>query len=86
LTTPIQGELIYGKGQGVMKTEDGMESATYTFQIIGSFSDKNHPPHGSWFFRTDSNGKLSTLNNLVGIVKGEMMQDNEFVVKVWKWT
>jgi hypothetical protein len=86
LTLPLQKDLVFGKGQGVLKTEDTNESATYTFQFIGSFSDADNPHHGSWYFHTEStNGKLAFLNNKVGMTRGDIQKDNEFVTKIWAW-
>ncbi|VFJ14695.1 hypothetical protein [Candidatus Nitrosocosmicus franklandus] len=50
MTLPLSNNLVKGQGQGILSTLDGNESATYTFQFIGSLKDKTHPPHGNWFF------------------------------------
>ncbi len=67
--TETQG-VVYGEAQGVATTKDGQGMATYTVQGIGrSTSPGKTRFHGSVFYRTTptSGGKLSSLNNIVGV-------------------
>lgn len=86
LTTPISRGLLYGQGQGVLKSTNDGETATYTFQFIGSLTNDSQPPHGSWYIYTNSTEKMAFLNNTVGITRGEIGEKNgKFSTKVWEW-
>jgi hypothetical protein len=84
MTTPIGKDLLYGQGQGILSTKNG-ETATYTFQFIGSLSPDGQLPHGSWYIHTNSTGKMASLNNIVGITQSEIHQGGQFLTKVWEW-
>ena len=86
LTTPISRGLLYGQRQGVLKSTNDRETATYTFQFIGSLTNDSQPPHCSWYIYTNSTEKMAFLNNTVGITRGEIGEKNgEFSTKVWEW-
>jgi hypothetical protein len=84
LTTPLASGLLYGEGQGVLTTKDG-ETATYTFQFVGSLAAGGQAPHGSWYIHTNSTGKMAALNNMVGITHSEIHDDGKFSTRVWEW-
>lgn len=81
------GWIMYGEGQGVVTTKDGQEMATWADQGIGKFSSPRKISfRGSLFFRTNSkNGKLSFLNNLVGVFEYEVDEMGNCSSKVWQW-
>jgi hypothetical protein len=85
--TETQG-VVYGEAQGVATTKDGQGMATYTVQGIGrSTSPGKIRFHGSVFYRTTptSGGKLSSLNNKVGVFEYEEDEQGNCSVKVWEW-
>jgi hypothetical protein len=85
--TETQG-VVYGETQGVATTKDGQGMATYTVQGIGrSTSPGKIRFHGSVFYRTTptSGGKLSSLNNKVGVFEYEEDEQGNCSVKVWEW-
>lgn len=65
------GGVLYGEGQGVITTKDGQGMATWTGQGKGKFTAPGKVSfRGSTFLRTPSTsqgGKLSSLNNMVGV-------------------
>ena len=66
-----QGEegVMFGEGQGVVTTKDGQGMATWMGHGIGRFSSPGKISfRGSLFFRAPSGGKLSSFNNLVGVL------------------
>ena len=66
--SPRPDGAIYGEGQGVLMSKDGLEMATWTGQGIGRFTSPGKIRFtGSLFFSTSSTGKLAFLNNLVGV-------------------
>jgi hypothetical protein len=81
------GAVMYGEGQGIVTTRDGQEMATWTGQGIGRFSSPGKISfRGSLFFRTNSkDGKLSFLNNLVGVFEYEVDEMGNCSSKVWEW-
>ena len=80
------GGAIYGEGQGVLMSKDGQEMATWTGQGIGRFTSPGKIRFaGSLFFSTSSTGKLSFLNNLVGVFEYESDESGNTSAKVWEW-
>ena len=73
--------LVYDKGQGVIKTNDGSETANYTFIEVGN----DTAYQGASVYSTNSTGKLSFLDNMLGIYKGETDESGNFVLKQWHW-
>jgi hypothetical protein len=85
--TETQG-VVYGEAQGVATTKGGQGMATYTVQGIGRFTSPGKIRfHGSVFYRTTptSGGKLSSLNNKVGVFEYEEDEQGNCSVKVWEW-
>ena len=67
--------LVFDKGQGVIKTKDGSETANYTFIEVGNGTAYQ----GASAYSTNSTGKLSFLNNMLGIFKGGQDESGNFV-------
>jgi hypothetical protein len=66
----------------------GEGMATYTVQGLGRFTSPGKVRfHGSVFFRTTSSGggKISFLNNMVGVFEYEGDEQGNCSVKVWEW-
>jgi hypothetical protein len=72
---------IYEPGKGVIMTKDGSETANYTSIDVGNSTDYQ----GASAYSTNSTGKLSFLNNILGIYKGEVDESGNFVLKEWQW-
>lgn len=80
--------VMYGEGQGIVTMKDGKEMATWTGQGIGKFTSPGKISfRGSLFFSTTSTsgGKLSFLNNLVGVFEYEVDEQGNCSSKVWEW-
>lgn len=81
--------VMYGEGRGIITTKDGREMATWTGQGIGRFTDPGKISfRGSLFFRTPSTsggGKLSFLNNVVGVFEYEVDEMGNCSSKTWEW-
>jgi hypothetical protein len=65
---------------GVITTKDG-ETANYTGIDVGNFTDYQ----GASAYSTNSTGKLSFLNNMLGIYKGETEETGNFLLREWHW-
>ena len=80
--------VVYGEAQGMATTKDGQGMATYTVRGIGRFPSPGKIRfHGSVFYRTNptSAGKLSSLNNVVGVFEYQEDEQGNCSVKVWEW-
>ena len=73
--------LLYEQGQGVIKTNDGSETANYTFIDVGNATDFQ----GASAYSTNSTGKLSFLNNILGIYKGQGDENGNYEETEWHW-
>jgi hypothetical protein len=73
--------LVYDQGQGVIKTKDGSETANYTFIEVGNGTAYQ----GASAYSTNSTGKLSFLDNILGIFKGGLDESGNFVLEQWHW-
>jgi hypothetical protein len=73
--------LVYDQGQGVIKTKDGSETANYTFIEVGNGTAYQ----GASAHSTNSTGKLSFLDNILGIFKGGLDESGNFVLEQWHW-
>jgi len=67
--------------EGVITTKDGSETANYTGIDVGNATDYQ----GASAYSTNSTGKLSFLNNMLGIYKGETEESGNFVLREWHW-
>jgi hypothetical protein len=69
------------QGQGIVTTKDGSETANYTFIDVGNSTDFQ----GAAAYSTNSTGKLSFLNNVLGIYKGEGGENETYEEWEWHW-
>jgi hypothetical protein len=62
------------------------EIATYTGEGIGGFGESGIISwRGSVFLRSSPNGKLSSLNNVIGVFEAEIDAEGNFSEKSWEW-
>ncbi|MGE0242607.1 MAG: hypothetical protein AB7F53_01785 [Nitrososphaeraceae archaeon] len=71
-------------GQGVISTKDG-EMATWKGYGIGRYNSHNRTDRGSVFFKSSTNGKLSFLNNKIGVFEYEADENGNTNGKIWEW-
>jgi hypothetical protein len=86
--TEAQG-VVYGEAQGVATTKDAQGMATYTVQGIGRFTGPGKIRfHGSVFYRTNptSGGKLSSLNNVVGVFEYQEDEQGNCSTSILLWS
>ena len=85
----ISDDVLYGEGQGVIITtdDDNNETATFKEYGIGKIVENNKISwRGSIIFQTNSNRKLSFLNNTLRLFETEEDNTNGIVIeKVWEW-
>ena len=76
-----KNNLIFDQGQGVIKTKDGSETANYTLIDVSNGTAFQ----GASAYSTNSTGKLSFLNNIIGIYKGETEENENYESTEWHW-
>lgn len=77
--------ISYGGGQGVITTADGQDKATWTGYGVGRINTNGVTIyHDFIFFNTSSTGKLSFLNNMVGLRTDEV-EGNKDTAKISEW-
>jgi hypothetical protein len=76
-----KGDNLSTTKDGVITTKDGSETANYTSIDVGNFTDYQ----GASAYSTNSTGKLSFLNNMLGMYKGETEESGNFVLREWHW-
>jgi hypothetical protein len=81
---PISTGVLHGKGQGIVMAGDS-EMATLAGEGIGKIITNGVKWRGAIFYRTASSGKLSSLNNVVGVFEAEVDSEGNFTEKVWEW-
>ncbi len=74
-------DLIFDQGTGLIKIKDGSESANYTFMDVGKGKDFQ----GAAAYSTNSTGKLSILNNILGIYMGQIGDNGSSELREWHW-
>ncbi|MDR4512317.1 MAG: hypothetical protein MRJ93_11515 [Nitrososphaeraceae archaeon] len=76
---------IYGEAQGIITTKDLMDTATCKAYGIGRYSESGKTTfRATMFFKTTPNGKLSFLNNTIGLVESEV-DSLQHLAKIWEW-
>jgi hypothetical protein len=81
------GGILHGEGQGLYMTKDSSgETATWTGQGVGRLTEGGRVSYrGSLFFRANSTGKLSFLNNIVTVFEYEVDESGNTTAKMWEW-
>jgi hypothetical protein len=81
--------VLHGEGQVIVFSNDGQGTASRTGQGVGRFTGPGKASfRGSLFYRTPSAsevGKVSFLNDMVGVFEYEVDETGNCSVKVWEW-
>jgi hypothetical protein len=81
--------VLQGEGQGIVMTKDGQGMASWTGQGIGRFTGPGKVSfRGALYFQTPSaseGGKLSDLNNMVGVFEYDADESGNCSSKTWEW-
>jgi hypothetical protein len=76
--------VLHGEGHGVIMAGES-DLASYTGEEVGRLTSSGTIWHGAIFYRTSSTGKLSFLNDVVGLFEAEMDSEANFSEKIWEW-
>jgi hypothetical protein len=78
-------KIINGKGKGVIVTNDG-QIAEWTSNDVGKINhDRSERYQGVIFFSVFSNGKLTFLNNTVGLYTTNVGSNGSSLRQIWQW-
>lgn len=84
-TIPVGKNTVYGEAQAIITAKDSGETATYRAYGIGRSNESGRTSfRATLFYRTSTTGKLSFLNNIVGVLEAEV-ENNNHSDKVWEW-
>lgn len=82
---PVSNGVLHGWGNGVVMSKEG-DVASYTGEAIGKIDSSGTVRwRGSLFYKSSSNRKLASLNNLVVVLEAEVDADGNFSEKTWEW-
>ena len=81
LVSVSKGNVSFDQGKGVIKTTDGSETANYTQIDVFNGTDFL----GAKAYSTNSTGGLSFLNNILGLIKGELDDSGNYAAEHWHW-
>jgi hypothetical protein len=85
VANPTSKGVLHGVGNGLITTEDG-DIATYTGEGIGKVDASGLLKwRGAIFFEASSEGKLDSLNNIVGVFEAQVDAQGNFTDKTWEW-
>jgi hypothetical protein len=86
-TIPSGKNITYVEGQGIITTKDGEDTATFRGYGIGTSKGQISVSfRGSVFYKSSSsstNGKLSFLNNKIGVFESEVDESGTSNEKHW---
>ena len=84
-TIPTSDDTFFVDGKDIVTVKGGNEIATVKAQGISKHKDSSKIISGSNFYRSSKTGKLSFLNNLVGVHEATVDIDGNILYKVWEW-
>jgi len=82
---PISDDTFFVDGKDIVTVKGGNEMATVKAQGISKLKNSSKIIAGSNFYRSSKAGKLSFLNNLVGVHEAIVDVDGNIMYKVWEW-
>ena len=84
---PISNGIFFVEGKDIVTVKgNDDEMATVIAQSISKLiGDSSKVVSGSNFYRSSTTGKLSFLNNLVGVHEATIDNDGNIIYKVWEW-
>ena len=88
-TIPAGKNVTYVEGQGIITTKDGEDIATFRGYGIGNYRGQVSVSfRGSVIYKSSTsttNGKLSFLNNKIGVFESEVDESGTSTEQHWEW-
>jgi hypothetical protein len=83
---PTSDGVYFVEGKDIVSVKGSInEMATVKAQSISKLRDSSKVICGSNFYSSSTTGKLSFLNNLVGVHEAKVDNDGNIIYKVWEW-
>ncbi len=83
---PTSNCAYFVEGKDIVTVKGSVdEMATVRAQGISKLRDSSKVVSGSNFYRSSNTGKLSFLNNLIGVHEALVDKDGNIIYKVWEW-
>ena len=82
---PTSEDAYFVEGKDIVTVKGGNEMATVKTQGISKLKDSSKVVSGSNFYRSSKTGKLSFLDNIVGVHEASVDNDGNIIYKVWEW-
>ncbi|HEX6647303.1 MAG TPA: hypothetical protein VF047_08995 [Nitrososphaeraceae archaeon] len=82
---PTSEGAYFVEGKDIVTVKGDNEMATVKTQGISKQKDSSKVVSGSNFYRSSKTGKLSFLDNLVGIHEASVDNGGNIIYKVWEW-
>ena len=76
--------VLHGEGHGVIMAGES-DLAAYSGEGVGRLTSSGTIWHGAIFYRTSLTGKLSFLNDVVGLFEAEVDTEGNFSENIWEW-
>ena len=76
--------VLHGIGNGLIMSTEG-DLITYTGEGIGKIDSSGTLKWRGAIYFTESTGKLSSLNNQVGVFEAQVDAEGNFSDKTWEW-
>ena len=85
-SVPISDGVFFIEGKDIVNVkENDDEMATVKAEGISKLKGSSKVVSGSNFYRSSKTGKLSFLDNLVGVHEATVDNDGNILYKVWEW-
>lgn len=85
-SVPISDGVFFIEGKDIVTVKGSDEEmATVKAQGISKLKGSSKVVSGSNFYRSSKTGKLSFLNNLVGVHEAAVDNNGNILYKVWEW-
>ena len=87
IETYLSKDVIRGEGKGIITAQNNGEIVTWQAYDSGKLLNSNETQtyHGIIFFNSYSQGKLSFLDNKVGLYLIEIGDDGSYSRHIWEW-
>lgn len=87
IETYLSNDVIRGEGKGIITAQNNGEIVTWQAYDSGKLLNSNETQtyHGIIFFNSYSQGKLSFLDNKVGLYLIEIGDDGSYSRHIWEW-
>lgn len=84
-TCPTPDNVFFVEGKDIVTIKGNNDMATVISKGISRHRKLSKVVVGSNFYSSSMTGKLSFLNNIIGVHEASLDKDDNIVYKVWEW-